>query len=148
MIDAATGERLRRLVRRESRSLLQYLREVPPWYGAADRPAVDKLRALALAEQTATDALGKFLQKQREGVSHLGPYPSVFTDVNDAAIAHLLPRVVREQKEAAAALEADATSVTDPAARALVDRLVHLKQQHLPQLEGLTTHPHTFTSVA
>ncbi len=148
MIDVATGERLRGLVRRESRSLLQYLREVPPWSGAADRHAVDKLRALAQAELDATDALGKFLQKRRAGLSHLGPYPSVFTDVNDAALAYLLPRVVREQKAAAAALEADAAAVADTDARALVDRLVHLKQQHLPQLESLTAHPYSVTSVA
>ena len=126
MIDEATGERLRALVRRESRSLLQYLREVPPWSGAADKHTVERLRSLAQAEQAATDALGKYLQKRRAGLSHLGPYPAVFTDVNDAALSHLLPKVVREQKEAATALEADAAMVSDADARTLVDRLVHL----------------------
>ena len=106
MNDATTAPLLQELVRRESRSLFQYVREVPVWVGASDRPALQKLRAIAAAELEAIDALGRHLQKRRIGLATLGPFPPEFTDVNNAALHHLLPKLVREQKEVAADVEA------------------------------------------
>jgi hypothetical protein len=143
MNDATTAQLLQELVRRESRSLFQYVREVPVWVGASDRPSLQKLRGLAAAEMEAIDALGRHLQKRRIGLAAIGPFPPEFTDVNDAALHHLLPKLVREQKEAAAEVEAALTKLGDDPARPLVERLVHLKRQHLPELEGLSAKPHT-----
>jgi hypothetical protein len=147
VIDEPTRELLQECVRRESRSLFQYAREVPLWAGPADRVALAKLKALALAEQRATDELGRFLQKKGAGLVSLGPYPSAYTTVNDAALHHLLPRLVREQRAALAALESDAARVADPAAREHLERLLRLKRQHLPELESLTAQPHSVTKV-
>src|SRR5262245_37812181 len=143
MNDATTAPLLQELVRRESRSLFQYVREVPVWVGTADGPALQKLRALAAAELEAIDALGRHLQKRRIGSATLGPFPPEFTDVNDAALHHLLPKLVREQKEAAADVESSLTKLGNDPARHLVERLVRLKRQHLPELEGLSAKPHT-----
>jgi hypothetical protein len=143
MNDATTAPLLQELVRRESRSLLQYVREVPVWVGPGDRPALQKLRNLATAEMDAIDAVGRHLQKRRIGLATLGPFPPEFTDVNDAALHHLLPKLVREQKEAATDVEAALTKLGDDPARSLVERLVHLKRQHLPELESLSAKPHT-----
>ncbi len=147
MIDEPTRELLQECVRRESRSLLQYVLEVPVWAGPADRIAHDKLKALALAERRATDDLGRYLQKKKIGVPSLGPYPSSFTTLNDAALNHLLPRLVREQREALAALEADLQRVTDPDVRGYLEQMVQLKRQHQPELESLSAKPHSFTKV-
>lgn len=143
MIDEATRDVLQECVRRESRSLLQYVREVPLWAAPADRIALATLKALALEEQRAVDDLGRYLQKRKAGLTTLGPYPSGFTTVNDAALHHLLPRVVTEQAAATAALEADLTRVADPDARAHLEKLLRLKRQHWPELEALSAHPHT-----
>src|SRR5262245_38035251 len=126
MNDATTAELVRELVRRESRSLMQYVREVPVWVGPADRPALQKLRAMATAERELMDAIGRHLQKRREGLATLGPFPPEFTDVNDAALHHLLPKLVREQKEAATDVEAALTKLGDDPAWPLVERLAHL----------------------
>ncbi|MFO0809197.1 MAG: hypothetical protein U0746_11270 [Gemmataceae bacterium] len=129
MIDASTGELLQTIVR-ESRSLLQYARSaaVASRQIAPSSTSCDTWRA----EQAATDAIGTFLEKRRSGLAHLGPYPSVFTDSNDAALSYMLPRIVREQKLASAVLfEADAAKVADSEALALVDRLLHLSREHL-----------------
>jgi hypothetical protein len=147
VIDAATAEVVQGLVRRESRSLLQYVREAPVWVAPADRPALAKLRALAGAEAAAVEALGQYLQKQRVGLVWLGPFPPEFTDVNDAALHHLLPRLVREQDRAAAALAADLARIADPDARALAERLLALKRQHRAALEALSAQPHTVRGV-
>jgi len=143
MNDPTTAQLLQELVRLESRSLLQYVREIPVWVGPADRPALQKLRALAAAELAATDALGQHLQKRRIGLASLGPFPPEFTDVNDAALHHLLPKLVKEQKRAAADVEAGLTKLGDDPARPLVERLVRLKREHLPELERLSAKPHT-----
>ena len=143
MNDATTAKLLQELVRRESRSLLQYVREVPVWVGPADRPTLQKLRGLAAAELDAIDTVGRQLQKRRIGLAAVGPFPPEFTDVNDAALHHLLPKLVREQKEAAADVEAVLTKLGDDPARPLVERLAHLKRQHLPELESFSAKPHT-----
>jgi len=143
MNHAPTAPLLHELVRRESRSLLQYVREIPVWVSPADRPTLQKLRGLAAAELDAVDAVGRHLQKRRIGLATLGPFPPEFTDCNDAALHHLLPRLVREQKEAAADVEAALTMLGGDAARPLVERLAHLKRRHLPELESLSAKPHT-----
>jgi hypothetical protein len=143
VIDAPTRDVLQECVRRESRSLLQYAREVPLWVGPADRPVLAKLKALAAAEQKATDALGHYLQKRRAGLPSLGPYPSGYTSLNDAAMHHLLPILVQEYRGAVAALEADVARVSEPDARTHLAELLRLKRQHLPELEALSSQPHT-----
>ena len=65
----------------------------------------------------------------------------------DAALHHLLPRLVAEQRAALAALEADFDRVADPEAQEHLGRLLHLKRRHLPELESLTAHPHSVTAV-
>ncbi len=143
MIDEATRDVLQEVVRRESRSLLQYVREVPLWAGPADRIALATVKALAAQEQRAVDDLGRHLQKRKAGLTSLGPYPSGFTTVNDAALHHLLPRLVAEQAAAVTALEADLARVTDPDARAHLEKLLRLKHQHRPELEAFSAQPHT-----
>jgi hypothetical protein len=143
VIDDPTRDLLQECVRRESRSLLQYTREVPLWASPVDRPVLAKLKALATAEQKATDALGRYLQKQKVGLPSLGPYPSSFTTLNDSALHYMLPILVKEYRGAVGALEADLAHVSDPDARAHLADLFGLKRQHLPELEALSSQPHT-----
>jgi hypothetical protein len=143
VIDDPTRDVLQECVRRESRSLLQYTREVPLWAGPADRTALATLKALATEEQRAVDDLGRHLQKRKAGLPALGPYPSAYTTVNDAALHHLLPKIIAEQAGAITALEADLARVADPDARAHLEKLLRLKRQHRPELEGLSSQPHT-----
>jgi hypothetical protein len=143
VLDAATQQVLQECVRRESRSLLQYVREVPLWVGPADRPVLAKLQALARAEETETDALGRYLQKGKAGLTSLGPYPSSFTTVNDAALHYLLPRLAAEQRTLIGRLDADLTRIAEPAAHAHLAELLRLKRQHLTELESLSTGPST-----
>ena len=117
--------------------------QVPMWAGAADRPAGAVMRELGQAEQAATDRLAKWLQKRRAGEMFLGPFPSVFTDSNDAALHYMLPRVVREHTADVVKLEADAAAIADPEAKSFVDAMLALKRQNASELAGLTAMPHT-----
>lgn len=145
-IDAATRALLSGVVRRENRSLFQYLREVPPWAGRDDVNTVARLRELAAAELEVVEELSRYLQRTGGGPGPLGSFPD-FTPFNDQAVHFLLPAVVREQRQLLAELERDRDAVRDPGAALLADRLLELKRRHVPELDDLHTVPHSFTSV-
>ena len=67
MIDPASQVLLREIVRRESRSLLQYAREVPLWAAPAKRPTLARLHEIARTERYATDGLATWLQRTVRG---------------------------------------------------------------------------------
>ena len=96
MIDPASQVRLHEIVRRESRSLLQYSCEVPLWAAPADRPTLARLREIARTEDQATDALATWLQRQHAGILHLGPYASSYLSLNDMGLCRLLPRITED----------------------------------------------------
>jgi hypothetical protein len=145
-MDATTRGVLAGVLRRESRSLFQYLREVPPWAGPREQNAVARLRELAGAELAVVEELSKHMQRQNAGPGPYGSYPD-FTPFNDQALHFLLPAVVREQKQLLAELERDRAAVAEPGAALLIDGLAELKRRHIPELDALHTSPHTFTTV-
>src|SRR5262245_40880176 len=110
-MDPSTQERLREIVRRESRSMLQYAREVPLWAGPNERPTLDRVHEIAQAERATTDALATWLQRQRVGIQHLGPYAANFLSLNDARLAALLPRIAEDHAGLLRQLESDAAAL-------------------------------------
>lgn len=146
VIDPANRARLQTILRRESHSLFQYLREVPPWTGLRERNAVARMRELANAELTVCEELSRWLQ-MHNARGPLGAFPD-FTPYNDAAMHFLLPAIIREQKQHISALEHDRAAVSDHEAGEILDRLIELKRRHLPELESLHTSPHVFTTVS
>jgi hypothetical protein len=146
-MDHATGQKLYDILRRESRSLMRYLHEVPPWVGLREQNALARLRESAAAEAEVTDRLSKRLHKIHSGLVHLGAFPD-FTPYNDAALHFLLPIVIREQKQLLHELEKDRAAVADAEAAAMLDELLALKRQHAEELAALATVPHSKTVVS
>ncbi len=147
MTDHATPDRLHAILRREGRSLFQYLREAPPWVGPADRNILARVRELADAESEIVETLSKLLQKHHGDYGHLGAFPD-FTHYNDAALHFLLPMVIREQKQLLSELEIDRQTVSDPRTGKMLDELLELKRRHIPQLDEMRPGLHSFTTVA
>jgi hypothetical protein len=144
-MDLASREQLFRILRREGRSLFQYLREVPAWVGLHDRNAFARTRELAGAELEIINGLTKLVQKHHHGMMHLGAFPD-FTSFNDTALNYSLPIIIREQKQLLAELERERSLITDGEAGAQLDQLLVLKRKHVPQLESLQTAPHSVTA--
>jgi len=145
-MDHATGQKLYDMLRRESRSLMRYLYEVPPWVGLREQHLLARLRETAGAEAEVTDRLSKRLHKIHSGMIHLGAFPD-FTPYNDAALHFLMPIVIREQKQLLRELEKDRTSVADPEAAGMLDELLSLKRRNAGELAALATVPHSITTV-
>jgi hypothetical protein len=144
MLDSRTRTRLQELLRRRSRSFLQYVSDAFPWITAEEKPALAQLETLIEEERRATAALAKFLTRQRIPVPYMGSYPVAFTALNFVSLDHLLPILVDTERRAIADLEADLASFTDPECQNEVRTLLDLKRRHLKVLESLAAaHPET-----
>jgi hypothetical protein len=133
----ADEARVQEVFRRESRSLLQYARDAALYAAGADRKLRDDVIRVAGEEAAAIRGFGEFLAANRVVLPYLGSYPVVFTDLNFVSVRFMLPKLVEEQKRDLAALEADAATLTDPAAQSTVLHLAELHRRHLAELESL-----------
>ena len=137
MIDAAGQALLQDIVRRESRSLLQYISEAFPWTTREERAALATLQGMIDEERRNAAALGQFLVRRKIGVPYLGPYPVSFTSMNYLSLDYLLPRLVEYQHRAIRQLQADLRTLSDMDATEQVERILNAKRRHLQILEGL-----------
>ncbi len=139
MLDPITQTVLQEVFRRESRSLLNYASESYPWTSLERRATLDKLRQVIADERRATGELVRFLARRGAPLPYVGSYPTSFTSVNDIALDHLAGMLVSGQRQAITALERDVAAVTDPDAKALLERILTTKRTHLATLETLAT---------
>ncbi len=137
MIPAPDAARLEAAIRREGRSLLQYVSAAYPWTQSAGDTTPDQVRTLTGEECDALAVLTKYLARQRHAVPHLGAFPMAFTSMNYVSLDYLLPRLTEEGRRAIAALERDRAALADAGAKAELDRLLDLKRRHLKALEAL-----------
>jgi hypothetical protein len=141
VIAAPDAARLEAAIRREGRSLLQYVSEAYPWTGSPGDGTPDQVRELAREERDALAVLTKFLARRRHTVPYLGAFPMAFTTMNFVSLDYLLPRLVEDGRRSVAALERDRAALTDADAKTELDRLTDLKRRHLKALEALTATP-------
>jgi hypothetical protein len=136
VIDAPTQALLQDVLRRESLSLLQYIRDAFPWTAVGEEATWGRLRQTADEDGRAVAALGRFLGRRRIPLPYVGQYPVDFTSINFVALDWLLPRLAEAQRHEVTALEADVKRATDPDACAELQRLLDVKRQHLAALEA------------
>jgi hypothetical protein len=137
VIDVATQQALQAAVRRESRSLLQYVSEVYPWATAEDEDKLAWLQKLAEEDRQGTAGLSQYLYKQRCPPAYLGGFPHSFTGLGFISLAHVLPLLVEDQRRHLADLERDLAAVRGEGPREQVQKLLEMKRRHLAALEEL-----------
>jgi hypothetical protein len=139
VIDSPSQVRLQEIVRRESRSLLQYAREVPLWAAPKERPALAQLHEIARTEGQATDALATWLQRHHAGILHLGPYASNYLSLNDMGLCRLLPRITQDHARLLLILETDAAALAGVMnGQSVLSDLVSLKRRHADELRSMS----------
>jgi hypothetical protein len=146
MIDARTQERLQGIIRRQSRSLLQYVADSYPWTADGVDDSLGLLRDVIEEDRQATASLGRFLVANHAVPPYLGAYPPDFTDINYVSLDFVLARLVKDERQALAALERERPEIGDLAARALVEQLIDTKRRHLQTLEKLAARPSPTTA--
>jgi hypothetical protein len=121
--------------------MLQYVGEAFPWAREDEAETLDRLRRIIGEEEAAVEDLARFLRRKRIGLPYLGSYPQAFLDINYVSLDFLLPRLRDHQRTAVAALERDLGQITDPEARAEVEKLLAQSRQHLKELEEMAGAP-------
>jgi hypothetical protein len=140
VIDPHSEMVLQDIVRRESRSLLNYIGDAFPWTTAAGGPALVSLKQAVRDEAAAVTALGRFLVRNHASLPYLGSYPVGFTSWNFVSLDFLLPRLVDEERRSTADLQAAVAKLSD-AAKAPAETLLAVKKRNLETLESLATRP-------
>ena len=114
---------LRSVIRREGRSLLQYVSEAFPWTTPASPIAGEASAAWPPRSATPSRALMRFLRRQHATPPYLGAFPMGFTTINFVSLDHLLPLLVDEQRPRAIAdLERDLAAADAGCRGAELDR--------------------------
>jgi hypothetical protein len=135
--DSQSFSVLQGIVRRESRTLLQYIRDSFPWTPASEESVLVRLRQLADEQREETAKMGRWLARHRQIGPNLGSYPAGFTSINYAALDYVIPKVIADERAGLLRLEQDLASITDADARAHVAELIEKKRQHLKTIEEL-----------
>jgi hypothetical protein len=137
-MDRTTASILQGLVRKEGRSLLQYVSESFPWTTARDREVLATLQDMAKEEQQATAALVGFLVKSRVSPPYLGAYPMSFTTINYMSLGFLLPYLIDFESRRVAELKHDLALVSSQEdAHSVLKGLLEIKERHLATLISL-----------
>jgi hypothetical protein len=137
VIDQQTGDVIEKVVRRESRSLLQYAVDAFPWTTSEERQVLAQIDAIATQERQALGELSDYLFKQRHFGPQLGPYPMIFTSMNYVSLEHLLPLLAENCRQAVALLEEDLVRIRDVEAREILTRYLDLKRNDASSLKNL-----------
>lgn len=137
MIDSATQQTLQTILRREGRTLLQYVHDSHPWATSDLAGPLGELQRISREEQDTVASLSQYLFRRRVPPAFLGSYPASFTSYNFVALDFLLPKLAQQQQKDIAALEADLAKLTDPGARAQLEPMLALKKKHLGELQSL-----------
>jgi hypothetical protein len=138
MMDARTQALLQDLVRRATRSMLQYVGEAYPWAAHADADLLTKVQSVIAEEEHAVEGLAAFLRKKRIAIGYLGSYPQNFTNLNYVSLDYLMPRLLDWQRKWVGVLEKDAAQIGEVEASAEVAKLVTVALRHLDDLATLT----------
>jgi hypothetical protein len=139
MIDAQTQAILQALLRRDSLSLLRYLRDAYPWHTLEGRDTVARLRQLADEDEAGTGELVEFLRLHKSLPTYVGSFPTSFTTLNFVGADYLLKLLVKDQQKALADAERDLAALTDAGAKEQVQRLLDRKRRHLEELQKLAS---------
>ena len=136
-MDAATARVLQELVRKEGRSLLQYVSESFPWTTPKNLHVLPVLVDMAKEEQEGAAAIVSMLLKNRVRPPYLGAYPMSFTTINYMSLDFLVPQLIDFENRRIAELNKDLTIVQGEDAQHLLMALLEIKERHLLTLTNL-----------
>jgi rubrerythrin len=138
VIDARTYAVLQDIVQRESRSLLQYVRESYPWITPEEQDVLAKIQAIIEEERQGAGELVRLLQRRKLPPPYVGSYPTSFTNFSFVSLDHMLPLLAANERQGIDQLQRDIQSVSDAEIKELLQGILDKKRQHLEVLQSLT----------
>jgi rubrerythrin len=135
--DARTYSLLEDIVRRESRTLLQYVSDSYPWITPEEHNVLAQIRTLIEEERQGVAEIMRLLQRRRLPPPFIGNYPATFTSLSFVSLDHLIPLLVMNEREDLQRLEREVGLIADPEADAILQKIVEQKRRHLEKLQTL-----------
>jgi hypothetical protein len=137
--DPSDRDRLHAIARRLGRSELLYVGQAVPWTPPHRRPALATLQEIVTAETQGVHTFLRWLLDQRMPIVHLGAFPMELTSLSYLGLDHLLPRLLTSEQSEIKTLAQDLAALTNPAARAEVEKLLERKKGQVFRLEVLVS---------
>jgi hypothetical protein len=126
------------LIRKEARSLLQYIGESYPWADASRWDALQTVLHMVKHEARQIEQLIRMCIKAKLGNPSLGAYPQSFMGINFMSLEYLLPLLVDDHKKRIADLEWSMLSAPTEFQGPIRD-LIAGKTKHLEKMRSLIT---------
>src|SRR5258708_12239167 len=105
MNDKPTFSLIESIFRRESQSLLQYIRDSFPWTPRGEQDVLAQVHQMADEQRAEAATLAQFLARKRHTVPYSGSYPTSFTTINYAAPDYVFPPLLADKQRALPQLE-------------------------------------------
>jgi len=147
VIDAQTYSRLSDIVRRESRTLLQYVGDSYPWITPQEQDVLAQIRTMIEEERQGVADLMRLILRERQSPPYIDSYPASFTSLSFVSLDHLIPLLAANEEEDLNRLERELGALGDPEAKELVKKIVETKRCHFETLQSLAAN-HSQPAVA
>lgn len=129
---------LQEIVNRETRSFVQYVRDVYPWTTSGKEAELDIIRDVVISEQEAIAKLTQYMFRNRIPLPYPGSYPAVFTSMNFVSAEFVARKMIAEEEQLIKAMSEDSAHLNDEPAQ-LVANFLELKKANLSRLQSLNT---------
>jgi rubrerythrin len=137
MMDARTYSHLAEMVRRESRTLLQYVGDSYPWITPDEQNVLAQIRSMIQEERQGVAELMGLILRNRLTPPYIDSYPVAFTSLSFVSLEHLIPLLTANEEKDLIRLERELGELTDSEAKELVKKIVETKNRHLESLRIL-----------
>jgi hypothetical protein len=136
-MDSQTYTLIAAIIRRESRSLLQYVGESYPTVTPDQEDTWSQIRKMIDEQLQGVADLMRLLQRRHQPPPYVGSYPASFTSLSFVTLDHLIRLLVTHEGEDLRRLEQEIGVVADPEADELVQNIIETKRRHLETLRLL-----------
>ena len=136
-MDTQTYSLIADIIRRESRSLLQYVGESYPTVTPDQEDTWSQIRKMIDEQLQGVADLMRLLQRRHQPPPYVGSYPASFTSLSFVTLDHLIRLLVTHEGEDLRRLEQEIGVVADPEADELVQNIIETKRRHLETLRLL-----------
>jgi len=137
VIDAQTYAQLSEIVRRESRTLLQYVGDSYPWITPAEQEVLAQIRTMIEEQKQGIAELVRFILRNHQSPPYIGSYPASFTSLSFVSLDHLIPLLAAQEDLDLKHLERVQATLVDPEAKETMIRIVENKRRHVEALRSL-----------
>jgi hypothetical protein len=124
------------LIRKEARSLLQFIAESSPWAAADRQDALQTILHMAKHEAHQIEQMIRMSIKTKLGNPSLGAYPQSFMSINFMSLEFLAPLLIDDHKKRIADLEWSQLSAPVEF-QGLIRDLTSAKIKHLEKMKTL-----------